>query len=103
MKVLVAVKRVISPECTLHRTTLLSTTKNSDSPSGCQLNADCTECLPCVICCGSPPLGEMTRLTARSEQPPCAEAVVVSPDGNHVAFMRDIAGWPQIFVVSLNG
>jgi hypothetical protein len=47
--------------------------------------------------------GEITRLTIRSEQPPCAEAVVVSPDGNHVAFMREIAGWPQIFVVSLNG
>ncbi|MDN6633669.1 MAG: DPP IV N-terminal domain-containing protein, partial [Enterobacterales bacterium] len=47
--------------------------------------------------------GEITRLTIRSEQPPCAEAVVVSPDGNHVAFMREIAGWPQFFMVNLNG
>lgn len=45
--------------------------------------------------------GEITRLTLRSEQPPCAESVVVSPDGKKVAYMREIDGWPQLFVVNL--
>jgi len=38
-------------------------------------------------------------LTPRSVQPPSGDAVVFSPDGKKVAFMREIAGFNQIFVV----
>jgi len=43
--------------------------------------------------------GELQRLTERSVEPPAAEAVVFSPDGNKVAFMRTVEGYQQIFVV----
>lgn len=42
--------------------------------------------------------GDCQRLTARSEQPPSADAVVWSPDGQHIAFMRDVDGWRQLFM-----
>ena len=42
--------------------------------------------------------GEMRRLTARSEIAPSADAVVYSPDGTKVAFMRQCEGYAQIFV-----
>jgi len=42
---------------------------------------------------------EMRRLTPRTDVAPCAEAVVFSPDGHSVAYMRNIAGFAQIFVV----
>lgn len=42
--------------------------------------------------------GEMRRLTPRSEQAPSGDAVVFSPDGCWVAFMREIAGFAQLFV-----
>lgn len=42
--------------------------------------------------------GAMTRLTKRSEQPPLGDAVVISPDGRHVAFMRERAGRTQLFI-----
>ncbi|WP_035602807.1 DUF3748 domain-containing protein [Edwardsiella tarda] len=45
--------------------------------------------------------GAVARVTARSAQPPCAEAVVPSPDGHWVAYMREIDGWPQIFAARL--
>lgn len=43
--------------------------------------------------------GQCFRLTARTEQPPCAEAVVWSPDGKYIAYMRDVDGWRQLFSV----
>lgn len=45
--------------------------------------------------------GAVTRVTARTAQAPCAEAVVPSPDGRWVAYMREIDGWTQIFVARL--
>ncbi|CAI0990132.1 translocation protein TolB [Serratia rubidaea] len=45
--------------------------------------------------------GALRRLTQRSEQPPSGDAVVFSPDGGRVAFMRDVAGVSQIFVVEV--
>ena len=45
--------------------------------------------------------GRLQRLTQRSAQPPSADAVVFSPDGKKVAFMREIAGFNQIFVVEV--
>ena len=41
--------------------------------------------------------GRLQRLTQRSLQPPSGDAVVFSPDGKKVAFMREIAGFNQIF------
>ncbi|HFK7186787.1 DUF3748 domain-containing protein [Serratia odorifera] len=43
--------------------------------------------------------GGMHRLTQRSQRPPSGDAVVFSPDGTRVAFMREVAGFNQIFVV----
>ncbi len=45
--------------------------------------------------------GEMRRLTARTDVPPIADAVVFSPDGNRVAYMREISGFNQIFITSI--
>src|SRR5690606_29482896 len=45
--------------------------------------------------------GALRRLTPRSEQPPSGDAVVFSPDGKRVAFMRDVAGFSQIFIVEV--
>ncbi|MDX7986175.1 DUF3748 domain-containing protein [Xenorhabdus sp. 12] len=42
--------------------------------------------------------GNMRRLTERTDEAPCADAVVISPDDRYVAFMRDIDGYRQIFV-----
>ena len=42
--------------------------------------------------------GKMQRLTQRSENAPCADAVVYSPDGSKVAFMRQCNGYAQICV-----
>ena len=41
------------------------------------------------------------RLTARSTQPPGADAVVWSPDGRQIAFMREVDGWRQLFTVTV--
>ncbi|MGD8107156.1 DUF3748 domain-containing protein [Pantoea sp. FN0302] len=46
--------------------------------------------------------GKMRRLTPRSETPPSGDAVVFSPDGRQVAFMRDLDGYRQIFTVALS-
>ncbi|OKP03579.1 DUF3748 domain-containing protein [Xenorhabdus eapokensis] len=43
--------------------------------------------------------GKMQRLTERTDDAPCADAIVISPDDRYVAFMRDIDGYRQIFVV----
>ncbi|SFN56201.1 WD40-like Beta Propeller Repeat [Izhakiella capsodis] len=42
--------------------------------------------------------GEMQRLTIRSDQPPGSEAVVWSPDGRYIAFLRQVDGWQQIVI-----
>lgn len=44
--------------------------------------------------------GQLQRLTARSLQAPLADAVVFSPDGSKIAFMREIAEFTQIFTVN---
>jgi Tol biopolymer transport system component len=44
--------------------------------------------------------GQLHRLTARSAVAPLADAVVFSPDGHKVAFMREIDGWAQMFIVN---
>ncbi|RAX10405.1 DUF3748 domain-containing protein [Photorhabdus bodei] len=43
--------------------------------------------------------GQMQRLTKRTEKAPAVEAVVISPDSHYVAFMREIDGYMQIFLV----
>ncbi|MCT8343089.1 DUF3748 domain-containing protein [Photorhabdus kleinii] len=43
--------------------------------------------------------GQMQRLTKRTEKAPAAEAVVISPDSHHIAFMREVDGYMQIFLV----
>lgn len=42
---------------------------------------------------------KLVALTSSSAIPPCAEAVVWSPDGEAIAFMRDIEGYRQICLV----
>jgi Tol biopolymer transport system component len=44
--------------------------------------------------------GQCSRLTQRSEQAPSGDAVVWSPDGEQIAYMRDVEGWRQLFCVS---
>ncbi|TPG55604.1 DUF3748 domain-containing protein [Ewingella americana] len=44
--------------------------------------------------------GEMQRLTERSDIAPCADAVVFSPDGKKVAFMRQCGEFTQIAVTA---
>lgn len=39
------------------------------------------------------------RLTVRTATPPCADAVVWSPNGKKIAFMRQVAGYQQLFTV----
>lgn len=46
--------------------------------------------------------GKMRRLTPRSATPPSGDAVVFSPDGRQIAYMRDLDGYRQIFTVALN-
>lgn len=45
--------------------------------------------------------GDCQRLTERSDAPPSGDAVVWSPDGNQIAYMREVAGWRQIFTVDV--
>lgn len=44
--------------------------------------------------------GQLRRLTVRSAIAPLADAVVFSPDGTQIAFMREIEGLAQIFTVN---
>ncbi|MFH8136181.1 DUF3748 domain-containing protein [Pantoea osteomyelitidis] len=41
------------------------------------------------------------RLTERSAQSPGVDAVVWSPDGQQIAFMREVDGWRQLFTVTV--
>jgi Tol biopolymer transport system component len=45
--------------------------------------------------------GECERLTVRSSEAPSGDAVVWSPDGKQIAFMREIEGWRQLFTVAV--
>ncbi|MBU9846428.1 DUF3748 domain-containing protein [Rahnella ecdela] len=45
--------------------------------------------------------GALQRLTQRTEIAPCADAVVFSPDGSKVAFMRQCGEFAQIFVTDI--
>lgn len=45
--------------------------------------------------------GEMTRLTPRTAQAPVGDAVVFSPDGQRVAYLRRVDGVQQIFTVNV--
>lgn len=45
--------------------------------------------------------GHLRRLTARSVVAPLADAVVFSPNGKKIAFMREIDGWAQILLCML--
>lgn len=47
--------------------------------------------------------GKMRRLTVRTAEAPLADAVVCSPDGLHVAYLRNVAGFQQIFIAEVNG
>ncbi len=44
--------------------------------------------------------GQCQRLTERSANAPSGDAVVWSPDGEKIAYMRDVAGWRQLFYVN---
>ncbi|WP_290604480.1 hypothetical protein [Arsenophonus sp. ENCA] len=46
------------------------------------------------------PCGKLIRLTDRSDLPPLGDAVVISPDDSYVAYLRNIAGYQQIFIVA---
>ncbi|MEW5290405.1 MULTISPECIES: DUF3748 domain-containing protein [Erwinia] len=45
--------------------------------------------------------GKMRRLTARTSEPPVADAVVCSPDGKYVAYMRCVNDFRQIFIADV--
>ncbi|SER04066.1 WD40-like Beta Propeller Repeat [Rosenbergiella nectarea] len=45
-------------------------------------------------------LDTIVPLTTKTSTAPCAEAVVWSPKGDKIAFMRDIGGFRQIFTVT---
>lgn len=45
--------------------------------------------------------GAVDRITLRTAEPPCPEAVVVSPNGKQVAYMRKVEGWTQLFSAML--
>ncbi|QIE97904.1 DUF3748 domain-containing protein [Pantoea stewartii] len=45
--------------------------------------------------------GECERLTARTGSAPSGDAVVWSPDGKKIAFMREKEGWQHLFTVTV--
>ncbi|MFB4361876.1 DUF3748 domain-containing protein [Pantoea sp. BS_8] len=45
--------------------------------------------------------GECERLTARAGSAPSGDAVVWSPDGKNIAFMREKEGWQHLFTVTV--
>lgn len=51
-----------------------------------------------VMCCDIHS-GVCQRLTVRSDIPPKGDAVVWSPDGQYLAFSRQVDGWNQLFIV----
>lgn len=46
--------------------------------------------------------GVVTRLTEKSPDNPLPDSVVFSPDGHHVAYMRKVDDFTQIFVTEVN-
>lgn len=46
------------------------------------------------------PGGKLIRLTGRSDMPPLGDAVVISPDDSNIAYLRNIDGYQQIFIVA---
>ncbi|MBE5254337.1 MAG: DUF3748 domain-containing protein [Enterobacterales bacterium endosymbiont of Blomia tropicalis] len=44
--------------------------------------------------------GDCRRLTDRSNEAPSGDAVVWSPDGKQIAYMREVNGWRQLFMVA---
>ncbi|MCZ4059702.1 DUF3748 domain-containing protein [Pantoea sp. LMR881] len=44
--------------------------------------------------------GMCQRLTDRRDEAPSGDAVVYSPDGKQIAFMREVNGWRQLFTVT---
>lgn len=46
------------------------------------------------------PGGKLIRLTDRSDVPPSGDAVVISPDDSNIAYLRNIDGYQQIFIVA---
>lgn len=44
--------------------------------------------------------GACQRLTRRTEEAPSGDAVVWSPDGTQIAYMREVNGWRQLFTVA---
>jgi len=47
--------------------------------------------------------GECQRLTRRTDDAPSGDAVVWSPDGTQIAYMREVEGWRQLFTVAAEG
>ncbi|EKN3345664.1 DUF3748 domain-containing protein [Yersinia ruckeri] len=43
--------------------------------------------------------GRIQQLTEPTAEPPSGDAVVFSPDGKRIAYMRNLDGWTQIFTV----
>jgi hypothetical protein len=50
------------------------------------------------VCTTDAANGVTTRLTAKGGPPPRPEACVVSPGGRHIAYVRPVGGWNQVFV-----
>ncbi|MDR0807288.1 MAG: DUF3748 domain-containing protein [Enterobacteriaceae bacterium] len=45
--------------------------------------------------------GVVTRLTEKTNPPPCPDAVVFSPNGEYVAYMREVDGFTQLFITGV--
>lgn len=50
-----------------------------------------------IVLCDSQ-TGHIIPLTAAGQPAPCADAVVFSPDGQHIAWMQDVSGFRQLFM-----
>lgn len=46
------------------------------------------------------PCGKLICLSDRSDLPPLGDAVVISPDDSYVAYLRNINGYQQIFIMA---
>jgi hypothetical protein len=53
------------------------------------------------VCLIRPDIDQVVPLTAPSDPPPRPEACVVSPDGTMIAFVRQVNGFNQIFIVDV--
>ncbi len=58
------------------------------------------------VCVTDTATGRTHRLTAdtvpTNASAPRPEACVISPDGQHIAYIRQVDGWNQVFVLSLH-